>query len=550
MYWSLENLDLFSVGLAVASTGILGFVVFLNNRKSITNKTFFVFSVVTIIWGIANYLHYQTRNPLFALWSLRTVFFFAVWQAFTIFQLFYVFAAEKVSFSKKYKFILLPLVTLTAVLTLTPLVSSEVTGFSPEGVPENTKGPGIIVFGLMSTGLVATALYILIRKMVRGSRNEREQLGMLLIGTLLMFGLIIPLNFILPAFFENFTFLPLSAVFTLPFVLLTAYTVSKHHLFGAKVITTEILAFLLAVVTLFEVLATQSTTELVFRIGVFALVLIFSIFLIRSVRKEVEQRERLEQLTMDLARANERLEELDTLKSEFVSMAGHQLRAPLTIIKGYVSLLLEGTIKGTSDTAKEALGKVMFSTEQLIKLVASLLDLSRIESGKIKYEYGAHDFSALVTEVMDKFKSNAQKKGVGLVYENTLGPASFTFDADKIREAVVNYVDNAIKYTERGDVRVTLAPMQGPDGRWARLEVRDQGIGIKKEDIGKLFNKFSRMDEAKQKDPNGMGIGIYFAKRVVQDHGGNVGAFSEGLGKGSTFWLELPMRATQPAKAE
>lgn len=251
-----------------------------------------------------------------------------------------------------------------------------------------------------------------------------------------------------------------------------------------------------------------------------------------------------------LAESNERLEELDKMKSEFVGLAGHQLRAPLTVIKGYVSLIMEGTIDGVSEKAKEALGKVQYSTDQLVKLVSSLLDLSRIESGKIKYELALHDFSDLVKEVIDKFGPNAKKKSITVVYENKLGPAAFIFDADKIREAVVNYIDNAIKYSDRGEARVTLTPMQGPDGAWARLEVRDSGIGIKQDDIWKLFSKFSRTDEAKQRDPNGMGIGLYFAKRVAQDHGGNVGAFSEGAGKGSTFWMELPMMAKDKKQAD
>ena len=246
-----------------------------------------------------------------------------------------------------------------------------------------------------------------------------------------------------------------------------------------------------------------------------------------------------------LAESNDRLKELDKLKSEFVSLAGHQLRAPLTVIKGYTSLIMEGTIDGASQV-KEALGKVMFSTDQLVKLVASLLDLSRIESGKIKYEFAEHDFAGVVEEVVDKFKNSAEKKGIAVVFENKLGAASFVFDADKIREAVVNYFDNAIKYSDKGEVRVALEPMQGPDGKWLRLSVTDNGLGIRKEDIWKLFAKFSRTDEARSRDPNGMGIGIYFAKRVVQDHGGNVGAFSEGVGKGSTFWLELPMKKRAP----
>ena len=253
---------------------------------------------------------------------------------------------------------------------------------------------------------------------------------------------------------------------------------------------------------------------------------------------------KLRELTARLEAANERLQELDTLKSEFVSIAGHQLRAPLTVIKGYVSLILEGTIQGASDAVKDALGKVMFSTEQLIKLVSGLLDLSRIESGKIKYEMTEGNLAAIVTEVADKFKAHAKKKGIELVFKNHAGEARFMFDQDKIREAVVNYLDNAIKYSEKGRIVITLDTIgSGMDSR-VRLSVKDAGLGMKPEEISKLFGKFARLEEAKTTDPNGMGIGLYFVKKIITDHGGRVWAESEGIGKGSTFFMELAMRTT------
>jgi len=251
----------------------------------------------------------------------------------------------------------------------------------------------------------------------------------------------------------------------------------------------------------------------------------------------------LQASNQNLEQMNVKLAKMDALKSEFVSMAGHQLRAPLTVIKGYISLVLDGTIKGANAAVKDALGRAMFSTEQLVKLVGSLLDLSRIESGKIKYDMAEWDLAHIVSEVIDKFKQGAEKKEIALVFENhAAARMKFSFDQDKIREAVVNYVDNAIKYSsEGGRVVVGLDVAGSGSDAKARVSVHDSGLGIKHEDIAKLFDKFSRTDEAKNYDPNGMGIGLFFAKRVVQDHGGRVGAESDGIGKGSTFWFELPM---------
>ena len=126
-----------------------------------------------------------------------------------------------------------------------------------------------------------------------------------------------------------------------------------------------------------------------------------------------------------------------------------------------------------------------------------------------------------------------------MVIENTIGDeVKFVFDPDKMREVVINLVHNAIKYTSNAKVTVHL---EKTDDKNIRLSVCDGGMGIKKEDLSRLFTKFVRTDEAKASDPNGMGIGLYFVKRVVEDHGGRVGVESEGMGKGSIFTVELPL---------
>ena len=265
----------------------------------------------------------------------------------------------------------------------------------------------------------------------------------------------------------------------------------------------------------------------------------FSILLIGSVRREVQQREKMEILAKELETANAELKKLDETKSEFISIASHQLRAPLTIVKGYVSLILEGTIKHGSEVETESLHKVETVTEQMVKLINDLLNLSRIEAGKIKYNFAEHDLAKIVQEVVDEFQTNAAKKQLELVFQNDapqLPP--LVLDADKIREVAVNLTDNAIKYSNVGKIVVRLKLVENG----IQLSVQDQGIGLDQEDLKRLFTKFVRIEEARKFDPNGTGLGLYFLKRVAEDHGGRVGVKSEGRGRGSTFFVELPIK--------
>lgn len=263
---------------------------------------------------------------------------------------------------------------------------------------------------------------------------------------------------------------------------------------------------------------------------------------VKERTQELEQNNvHLEKISIELASANAGLKRLDQTKSEFISIASHQLRAPLTVIKGYLSLALEGTLGQIPKQAKESLGKAAFSTEQLVKLVNELLNLSRIESGKIQYNFAVNDLDKIITEVVDEFKSQAKDKGVILRLKLEKLPP-FMFDRDKMRELVINYVHNAVKYTLKGNIDIQSEIVKKTTGQFVRFSVTDQGIGIDKEDVSRLFQKFTRTEQAKLSDPNGMGLGLYFVKRIAQDHGGNAWAESLGLGKGSTFIMEIPFK--------
>lgn len=539
-----NNLDLLSVGIAVATTGILGCIVIFSNHKSATHRAFLIFSVVTIFWGIVNYLHYQFGYPILVLWLLRLVLFSAVWVAFSLFRLLYIFPSETKTLPKKSRLVLFLLTVLTSILTLTPLVFREIIGPIIIGQsPKTIKGPGIFVFGIVSLGFVLSGLYLLIKKQRKAVGIEKSQLKLLLTGTSLMFLLIITFNFIFAAFLDNQRFIPLGAVFILPFVFATFYAISKHRLLNIKVIATEVLTLIVVIATFFEVLISRTPLEILFRSGIFIFLLAFGVLLIRSVRREVEQREKLEILSKELARANEELKTLDQTKSEFISIAGHQLRAPLTVIKGYVSMTLEGSFGTITEKARSALEKVFISADQLVKLIGDMLNLSRIESGRIQYEFKANDLVGMAKSVVAEYAPEAKKKGLNLVFKNDLGKMyDFVFDKDKMREVIINLIHNAIKYSPQGAITVHLGRASEQADGGVVLSVKDEGVGIKPEDISKLFIKFNRTEEVKTIDPNGMGIGLYFVKRVMEDHGGRARAESEGIGKGSTFIVELPYK--------
>ncbi|MDP3770119.1 MAG: HAMP domain-containing sensor histidine kinase [bacterium] len=270
--------------------------------------------------------------------------------------------------------------------------------------------------------------------------------------------------------------------------------------------------------------------------------LIVAYFFLISIKKETEQKEQSVRLNLQLDAANKQLKKLDAAKSEFISLASHQLRAPLTVIKGYLSLALEGTLGAITTQTKESLGKAAFSTEQLVKLVNELLDLSRIESGKIKYEFTTNDLVKIMDEVADELRPQADAKHIVLKVEAERGLPQFIFDRDKMREVIINLIHNAVKYTPEGNITVRAEIITKSTGKVVRLSVKDNGMGIVKEEISKLFTKFGRAESARVVDPNGMGLGLFFVKKVAEDHGGTAWVESHGLNKGSTFIVELPLK--------
>lgn len=265
----------------------------------------------------------------------------------------------------------------------------------------------------------------------------------------------------------------------------------------------------------------------------------FGWMLIRSVKKEIERRDQLQEMSDRLARANDELRKLDNAKSEFISIASHQLRTPLTAIKGFLSLILEGSYGKVSPEVQDVLNKVYASNDRIVQLVENLLNISRIESGRIQYQFEKSSIETILKDLSDMFFVMTKNRNLTLSFTLPKEKLPLVYmDAAKIREVISNLIDNALKYTEKGGIEVILEQR----GSMARVTVADTGMGVEASMMPHLFSKFIRgSKEASRMNVAGTGLGLYVGRSFIEAHHGKIWIESEGLGKGSKFIIELPI---------
>lgn len=240
---------------------------------------------------------------------------------------------------------------------------------------------------------------------------------------------------------------------------------------------------------------------------------------------------KVEEATRKLRNSNERLKKLDETKDDFISMASHQLRTPLTSVKGYVSMVLDGDAGTVNDGQRKMLNQAFVSAQRMVFLISDLLNLSRLNTGRFVIEAKPIDLRVVISEELKQLEETAAARGIKLVYKRPETFPTLMFDDMKIRQVVMNFVDNAIYYTPaNGTVTIELHE----DDKYVEFRVKDTGIGVPRHEQPHLFTKFYRAQNARQARPDGTGLGLFMAKKVIIAQGGVV-IFESREGKGSIF---------------
>ena len=256
------------------------------------------------------------------------------------------------------------------------------------------------------------------------------------------------------------------------------------------------------------------------------------------VSRNLELYENLQQVNVDLHEANLHLKALDKAKSEFLSIASHQLRTPVAALKGYLSMMIEGDFGPLPESIKKLISDLFDSAARLARTINVFLNVSRIEAGRLKLERKPMQISDLIDGVVTELASSAKNKGLELVYQAAKEPLPLVYDdPDKLREVILNLVDNAIKYTPTGSIKIHVE-VKGDN---LEFSSQDTGVGIDPVEAQSLFRKFVRGDGAAQINTGGSGLGLFIAQKIIHEHEGKIWVESLGKGKGSTFKFSVPL---------
>lgn len=517
---------------------VIGLYVYFNAKKELPNKILLVMTLAYSVWVFLDSIFWASNrgDVIMFVWSIQVLVEPLV--HLSSLYLLYVFLYRK-DLNFKYKFLLILLYSPLIVLTPTKFILSSFdvgTCLSQESIYSYYS----YLIEIFYTSLI---IYLGVKKyFFEKDAQIRRQIIYLTSGIIILL-FAFSWGAITGSFTEDWN-LAQYGLFGMPiFIAFLAYIIIKFKSFNLKLIGSNVLVLSLwiltaSLLTIQDIDTSHAVTGITLIISI-----IFGFILIQSVRNEVSQREKNERLAFDLTSANNRLLEIDKQKSEFVSFATHQLRAPLTAMKGYTSLILEGEMGKVNADVKQAVKRIFDSSSTLENIVDDYLNISRIELGTLQYNFDMVNLKDVLDSVVEELKPNIEKKGLELnVVINSTGMNTrfmVRADKDKIRQVITNLIDNSVKYTPSGSINVSLD--KDTNRRKILISIKDTGVGISPDVMPKLFSKFVRADNANKQNIFGTGLGLYIASQIALAHHGRIWAESRGEGKGSEFYFELDM---------
>jgi len=511
--------------LVVSITNVvIGLIILLRQRHQLASLAFVFFTVGISFWAMTNAFFQVTTNTF---WGM--IFALSAYYAGIVIALpFYSFAvnfpkSQSLDKQQRLRKILWIYGIVWGIVITVPGLTLQSVVYDPIG--RIITGPGFTFYGLSALLFLGSGVVVLWRKRKFAiDPIERRQISLILMSVVIptVFGM--TFNIILP-FFNNYSLVWLGPDFTLILVGLMAYAIIKHNLFNIQLLATEIFTTLLGLGLVVELISSKSVSELFVRIIILLIFLFIASQLIRSVYAEVKAKDALQRLL--------------EVKTDFIQAASHQLRTPLTAIRGVLTMQYEGDYDDISDADRKILQyKLLQSVDRLTNIVNDLLRSAELENG-LTGEFKSGQVEPLVQQAIDTLEPNFKKKQIQFNYKLPTTPLPrFSMRASYLQQVFLNLLDNAERYTPEGG-KVTAKLYQ--EDQTIIFTVTDSGIGISAEDRKTIFTKFGRSESAKAAQPIGTGLGLYIVKQIVEQHGGTIAVDSAGEGQGSTFTVRLPL---------
>ncbi|MCX6757966.1 MAG: ATP-binding protein [Candidatus Nomurabacteria bacterium] len=526
----------------------LGIFVFIKAKFNLYSKIFLAFVISFCIWLVCDLMAWNANDYrlIYTMWG----FLDFIEIVFYILGLYFIITFVQERDTKWYtKLFFTSLLVIPFYITIT---GQSVTGFNQSVCEANNNG-FISDYKLVVESFIGIAIiFYIVRAFIVEKNKQRRKADIIVLGSILSFLAV----FGITEYYASITGIyeyNLYSLFILPiFLVAIIYAVFELDIFNFHILGTHYIVAGLVILMGGQLFFVNGAADQLLTVITVVLSIALSIILYRNLKRESYQRMRIEKLSVDLNEskmrledtnmklegANDKLKSLDKLKTEFLSLASHQLRSPLTAIKGYTSMLLEGDYGALNAKAREAVDRVFQSSNSLVLVVEDLLNVTKIESGGMVYTMTKFDIAETAKSMEKNLSIVAEKKGLKLTFENDKKPPYMVNgDIEKIKQVMLNFIDNSIKYTPDGSIKVIIS--KDDTTKKIRLSIKDTGMGMTPEIKAGLFKKFARGEGAKV-NAGGSGLGLYLAKKIIEEgHHGLVGVDSEGTGKGSTFWMEL-----------
>ena len=520
------SLDYFSTSLLIGGFVALlsGFVVFVHNHRTIENIAWFLFNLMSAVWSFGYFatINATSRESAFIYdWILHL--------AATLVPLFCLLSV--ISITKNYKKHQLGMI-IASLSGLFFLISTPTKLFVKDVIPKADfnfvpdAGPLYIYFTVYFFVLVLYVLYILyITYKETKNPMEAKRFKYMFIFTAIGSiggGSVFFLTF-------NVLFLPYPLILFSLFPVMSIYAILRLQLFNVKVLATEAIIFILWIFIFMRTLLSSSGEDRIVNFGLLVFLVFVGILLIRSVIKEVEQREQIQKLADDLKLANQG-------QASLMHFMNHQVKGRLGNIKNIFAELLTDDYGTMPPDSKPLLRKGLDEADIGVNYVQNILKGASAENGTLPYDMKPMDLQKLIREVFEKQKFRAEDKSLQYTLDVQDGEYSITGDYVQLGESLRNLIENSINYTHQGQVVVDLSIKQNS----FLIKISDTGVGLSPSDKEKLFKAGGRGDESLKVNINSTGYGLVFVKGVIEAHKGKVWAESEGRGKGSVFMIELP----------